>query len=78
MATNPITGDPLISKLTNKAYEEGWDRIFSSKKKDCDICGKILADVTECAWTSCPKNWDEERIDIVGQNGSTGCHYDSE
>jgi hypothetical protein len=48
VATNPITGDTLIRKPVTKAYEEGWDRIFSSKKQECDICGKILADVTEC------------------------------
>lgn len=42
----------------------------------CDICGKDLEKTTECAWTSCPLNWNESRIDIVGQNGPTGEHYE--
>jgi hypothetical protein len=46
----------------------------------CDICGKELEKVTECAWTSCKKwweeeKWDENRIDIVGSNGNDGLHY---
>lgn len=41
----------------------------------CDICGKELEKVTECAWTSCPLLWDEERIDQIGQNGNTAEHY---
>lgn len=44
----------------------------------CEICGKELEKVTECAWTSCPKwldEWDEKRIDQIGQNGNTGDHY---
>jgi hypothetical protein len=57
--TNPITGQPLISKPVTKEYEEGWDRIFSSKNELCKICGKDLSKVTECAWTSCPKLQDD-------------------
>jgi hypothetical protein len=41
----------------------------------CDICGKELDKVTECAWTSCPLLWDEERIDIIGSNSNEGLHY---
>lgn len=44
----------------------------------CDICGKELEKVTECAWTSCPKwldDWNESRIDQIGQNGNDGLHY---
>lgn len=44
----------------------------------CDICGKNLDTVKECAWTSCPLNWDETRIDIIGPNGNTGDHYKEE
>ena len=34
MATkNDITGDTIQSRTTNKAYEEGWDRIFGIKQK---------------------------------------------
>jgi hypothetical protein len=42
----------------------------------CDICGKDLNSNVECAWTSCPKLWDEERMDIIGPNGNTGLHYE--
>ena len=42
----------------------------------CDICGKELNKVGECAWTSCPLNWNESRADIIGQNGNVG--YESE
>lgn len=46
----------------------------------CNICGKDLKKTTECAWTSCPKlfeedDWDEDRIDIIGSNGNDGGHY---
>lgn len=48
----------------------------------CKICGKDLEKVAECAWTSCPllfeneEDWDESRMDIIGQNGNDGDHYD--
>ena len=47
----------------------------------CNICGKDLSKTTECAWTSCPKlfndddDWDEKRVDIIGSNGNDGDHY---
>lgn len=43
----------------------------------CDICGKELSKVSECAWTSCPLNWNEARADIIGQNGNIGYDDDS-
>lgn len=52
----------------------GWQMI-------CKICGKELATVTECAWTSCPKwleEWNENRIDTIGTNGNDGLHYGEE
>jgi len=30
---NDVTGDSLVSKPTNKAYADGWDRIFGKKDK---------------------------------------------
>lgn len=71
MATkNDITGDSIVSKVNTKAYEDNFDKIF--KKDLCDICGKDLGKVTECAWTSCPLNWNEDRVDHIGQNGNVG------
>ncbi len=74
MATkNDITGDSLISKANTKAFEDNFDKIFRKEAKNlCDICGKDLEKVTECAWTSCPLNWSESRVDQIGQNGNIG------
>lgn len=48
----------------------------------CNICGLDMEQKTECAWTSCPKNFewpsDESRIDVVGQNGNDGLHYNEQ
>ena len=41
----------------------------------CSICGRDKSAVTECAWTSCPKLWDEARIDVIGSNGNDGLGY---
>ena len=65
-------------KLTpeqRKSFEANFDAIFGKKEKPCDVCGKDMSKVTECAWTSCPLNWDEKRVDVVGQNGNDGLHY---
>lgn len=73
MATkNDITGDSLVSKTNSKAYEDNYDKIFGKKSALCDICGKDLEATKECAWTSCPKYWDEKRADNIGQNGNVG------
>ncbi len=34
MSRNPITGDELKSRVNNKAFEDGWDRIFGKKFKE--------------------------------------------
>lgn len=114
VAKNEVTGDKLISKVNTKEYEDNYDRIFGKNKSTgtlemvnkvegglCNICGKDLYNVTECAWTSCPKlfsdaweaidsakaglkralndvtpeEWDEVRIDRIGQNSNEGLHY---
>lgn len=80
---NDITGDLIKTKANGDkdAYADGWDRIFGKKKKEadnlCKVCGKELNNVKECAWTSCPLNWDESRQDVIGQNGNDGDHYGS-
>ena len=34
MATkNDMTGDTLISRVSNKNYNDGWDRIFGNKNQ---------------------------------------------
>lgn len=58
---NDITGDVLASKRNNSAYRDGWDRIFGKKMPEPQ--GEQL------------ELWPEERIDIIGQNGNDGLHY---
>lgn len=85
--TNPITGDLLVSKTLSEDGEKNYESIFGKKKKTnggwqpppltandplCDICGKSLTGTKECAWTGCPLNWDESRIDVIGSNGNVG------
>ena len=72
MATkNDITGDALISKINNKAFEDNFDRIFG-KKSLCDVCGQNTDKVQTCDNTQCAKFWDESRADDIGQNGNIG------
>jgi len=75
---NDITGDAIKSRVNNKQFEDNFDNIFRKKPKDpiCDICGKVLDPKKECAFTGCPLNWDESRVDVIGQNGPTGDHYE--
>lgn len=82
MATrNDITGDALISKTNSKEYEANWDKIFGKKKKTNGgwtppplETHKILRPETK--WEGDPINFDEDRIDTIGQNGNTGDHYE--
>lgn len=75
-ATNPITGDAIVSRPNTKQFEDNFDRIFGKKDALCQVCGKDTANTKECAWTSCPMNWDEKRIDVISQNGNDGLHYE--
>lgn len=80
-AKNDITGDLIQSKSSSKAYEDNYDLIFRKKKSAttrCRTCDKVVAEVKDCAWTSCPVLWDESRVDVVGQNGNEGLHYEEE
>lgn len=88
---NDITGDALVSRVLSKKGEEAFEQIFGKKKTNggwtpplaiepndplCKICGKGLGSTKECAWTGCPLNWDEARVDTIGQNGNDGTHYE--
>lgn len=58
-----------ILKMVETLNIDTWDEGI------CKICDKDMNKVTECAWSSCPKwldEWDEERQDIIGQNGNIG------
>ena len=80
---NDVTGDLIKSRVNSKEFEDNFDAIFRQNKDKvvetaalCDICGKTLNAVSECAFTGCPLNWDESRVDVIGQNGPTGDHYE--
>jgi hypothetical protein len=76
---NDVTGDLIKSRKNSKEFEDNFDKIFRKNKDPlCDVCGKSLTATKECAWTGCPLNWDEARVDIIGQNGPTGDHYNGE
>jgi hypothetical protein len=77
---NDVTGDLIKSRKNSKEFEDNFDKIFRKNKDPlCEVCGKTLsAKGQECAWTGCPLNWDEGRVDIIGQNGPTGEHYEEE
>ena len=59
MSSNSITGDSLVSKIGNKEQKEKFDEGFER------IFGKKKK----------PVEWDENRIDTIGQNGNEGLHY---
>jgi len=60
MSSNPVTGDSLVSKIGNKEQKQKYDDGFDR------IFGKKKKSV----------EWDENRIDIIGQNGNDGSHYE--
>jgi hypothetical protein len=88
VAKNDITGDKIQSKTPSKSYEDNYDNIFRKPKKPKEYTDE---EISQWKWvnntvdglnTSSDKpmesptdDWDETRIDIIGQNGGTGDHY---
>jgi hypothetical protein len=67
-STNGITGDSLVNKPNSKEYEENYDKIFGKKDKTQDPITKPF-----------PHNiLKQSRIDVIGQNGNDGDHYEYE
>lgn len=58
---NDITGDYISSRPNTKAFEENFDKIFGKKKAAYQPLNQ--------------DDFDEQRIDVVGQNGNDGLHY---
>lgn len=85
VARNDITGDKIQTRdsLSDQG-KENWDKIFPPKKKEKYIpplieTHKILKQ--ESKWEKPPitlskEEWNESRIDTIGQNGNNGEHYD--
>ena len=70
MGYNNITGDSISTRFGSKEqqekFDQEFDRIFGDKKKK-----------TNGGWTPPPlPNFNEDRIDVIGQNGNDGDHYD--
>ena len=59
---NDITGDPLVSRALSKEGEVAYEQIFGKKKSNG-------------GWKP-PTDWDEARVDTIGQNGNDGLHYE--
>lgn len=69
------TVEELNDEYLRETYVEGLNTPANQSVEPtvlCDVCGKELSKTKECAWTSCPLNWNEARADIIGQNGNIG------
>lgn len=77
--TNPITGDLLVSKTLSEKGAANYDNIFGKKKKTNGGWTPPPLNTDKLVWTKDqdPDSCGDERIDIVGQNGNEGLHYDS-
>ena len=57
-------GKGSVARKTDKEkFEDNFEKIFGKKKKE------VYYDSDETT------SWDEDKVDIVGLNGSTGDHY---
>ena len=70
MAThNDITGDALVSRPgLSEVGQKTWDTIFTKRKTN----GGWKPPLTPL------QSQEENRIDIIGQNGNDGLHYEEE
>jgi predicted nucleotidyltransferase len=72
MSKNDITGDSIRSKPLSKEAEDNWDRIFRKRINEQKLSNEDMLPTYEL-----DKSTGElSRIDIIGQNGNDGEHYD--
>ena len=81
VARNNITGDKIQSKgILTKQGEDNWDLIFGKKNRPEFTEEELMAMEVIQDLIDNPKkietDWDESRIDTIGQNGNEGDHYD--
>lgn len=75
VARNSITGDKIQSKgILTKQGEDNWDLIFGKKTRPVFTEEELMA--MEVIQEKVETDWDESRIDTIGQNGNEGDHYD--
>lgn len=65
---NDITGDALVSRALSKKGEEAFEEIFGKRKTNGGWKPPLAPLKTDA-------DWDETRVDTIGQNGNTGEHY---
>jgi hypothetical protein len=72
MSKNDITGDSIRSKPLSKEAEDNWDRIFRKRINEQKLSNEDMLPTYEL-----DKSTGEiSRIDVIGQNGNDGEHYD--
>lgn len=71
VAKNDITGDDIKSRIQSNSYDDGYDGIDWSVKLDDPV-------VTPAKPVDNAETFDEERQDIIGQNGNDGEHYNEQ
>lgn len=69
-AHNDITGDKIQSRINNKQFEDNFEKIFGKKDK------VAYPPLTPHEPLEPAKDWDEERVDVIGSNGNDGLHYE--
>ncbi len=84
-AHNPITGDFIKSKVNTKAFEDNFDAIFrkpaDQQEPKCTCLDSAYErKAMQEGLVNNPmfdenKEWNEKRIDVIGQNGNDGLHY---
>ena len=55
MAYNPITGKAIKTGIQNKAYNEGWDKVFAKK-----TAHEWLKETSAVIRIVSPDGWDED------------------
>ena len=64
---NNITGDKIQSKVPSQDYKDNYDKIFRKTPKVIIAKGEDLETAAKIV---------KSRIDVIGQNGNDGEHYD--
>ena len=83
-ARNDITGAWIVSKPNNEMFEKNWDLIFGKKKEPphLNVEEHIIAIIPPMTDTSVTHDEliakELSRIDVIGQNGNEGIHYEYE
>ncbi len=72
MSRNDITGDSIRSKPLSKEAEDNWDKIFGKRIKEQKLSNEDMLPTYELDKST----GEVPRIDVIGQNGNDGEHYD--